>query len=64
MDLLGLTLADQRILEATLWGDNVYRWLSSYRLYEDGLTEVDDWQSQIDTDVAWVLGNPYARAGH
>jgi hypothetical protein len=61
-DPKGLTLAEQRILEATLWADNVYRWASNYRLYEDGLTEADEWQSQVDTDIAWVLGNPYGRA--
>ena len=61
-DPAGLTLAEQRILETTLWADNVFRWVVNYRLYEDGLTDAKDWQTLIDQDAPWVFGNPYGRA--
>jgi hypothetical protein len=54
-------LSDMRVLEASLWGLNVYKWSNTYRLSRMGLLADADWKREIDIAVDFAFGNPYAR---
>ena len=61
MDPHNADLQDMRIMESSLWGLSVYKWLNNYQLYSVGLMTEQQWKSAIDTDVGFGFGNPYAR---
>ena len=57
-----LTLAEMRVMEAGLWGHGMIRWVNSYRLYELGLLDDEEWRIDVGADVPFALGNSYGRA--
>ncbi len=57
-----LTLAEMRVMEAGLWGHGMMRWVNSYRLYELGLLDDEEWRIDVGADVPFALGNSYGRA--
>ncbi len=57
-----LTLAEMRVMEAGLWGHGIVRWVNSYRLYELGLLDDEEWKIAVSADVPFALGNSYGRA--
>ena len=60
-DTAKLTLAEQRIMEAMLWSytENLR---ANYMLSQYGLLEEEEWRKRVETDTAFYLANPYARA--
>ena len=61
LDPYNVELKDMRVMESSLWGMGVYKWLNLYQLYEVGLVTEQQWKSAIDTDVSFAFGNPYGR---
>jgi len=57
-----LSLAEMRALDAVLYTHTLYRWWSSFRLYEEGLLDADGWQSAINADIGAYYNTPYSRA--
>ena len=60
-DAAKLTLAEQRTMEAMLWSytENLR---ANYMLSQYGLLEEEEWRKRVETDTAFYLANPYARA--
>lgn len=56
-----LSLADQRIMEALLWGF-VEQLRSTRLLAELGLLEDDEWRWRVRSETAFWLANDYGRA--
>ena len=54
-------LVDMRIMESSLWGLGVYKWINAYKLYELGHLSEEDWKRAIDESLSFAFGNPYAR---
>ena len=57
-----LTLAEMRVMESVLWGHGIVRWVNSYRLYELGLLDDEEWRVAVSADVPFAFGNSYGRA--
>lgn len=56
-----LSLADQRIMEALLWGF-IEQLRSTWLLAELGLLEDDEWRWRVRSETAFWLANDYGRA--
>lgn len=56
-----LTLADMRALEAVLYAPLV-QWINLYRLHESGITEENEWRTEVITNAGYFYGTPYGRA--
>lgn len=57
-----ITLAEARVIEASLWGHNLVRWRNLYDLFERGLLDESSWQRIVGEDLDYVLAHPYGRA--
>ena len=57
-----LTLAEMRALDAVLYTHTLFRWWSSFQLYEEGLLEANVWQTAINVDIGLYYNTPYSRA--
>ena len=56
-----LTLAEQRIAEALIWG-YVEQIRASHKLAVLGLLDEQEWTDRVQTDAGFFFGNRYARA--
>ena len=61
-DPKSMTVADMRIEDTMLWSHGVFRWSNTYRLYEFGLVEEEQWKSEVTRDLPFLYGSPYGRA--
>lgn len=61
-DPMNMSIAEMRIEETMLWSHSVYRWANTYRLYELGLLEAADWQSEVQMNASFFFSTPYGRA--
>ena len=57
-----LTLAEMKIMESYLYSQSVYRWWTTYQLYDRGLVSETDWKTQIDENANYVLKHEYGLA--
>ena len=57
-----LTLAEMRALDAVLYTHTLFRWWSSFQLYEEGLLEANVWQTAVNVDIGLYYNTPYSRA--
>ena len=56
-----VSLKDMRVMESDLWGLSVYKWINAYQLHKHGLLSEEDWKREVDLDLDFGFGNPYAR---
>ena len=61
-DPKSMSIADMRIEDTMLWSHGVVRWSNTYRLYELGLVEEEQWKSEVTRDLAFLYGSAYGRA--
>jgi hypothetical protein len=60
-DPAGLSLEEQRIIEAYFWS-YLESWRTLFRLYQEGLVSKHEWSSRVAYDSSYVFGNAYGRA--
>jgi len=60
-DPAGLTLAEQRVMEALLWSVTE-QWRATRMLVDLGLLEDNEWRPRVDADTEFMFGNRYAAA--
>jgi len=58
-DPAGLTLAEQRVMEALLW-NVAEQWRATRMLADLGLLEDDEWRPRVEADTEFIYSNPYA----
>lgn len=56
-----LTLADMRAVEAVLMAP-LYQWINLYRLHESGITDENEWKTEVVTNAGYYYGTDYGRA--
>ncbi len=60
-DPMELTLAEQRVMEAMLWS-YIENLRATHMLSELGLLRNEEWRLRVESDSAYYMANPYARA--
>jgi hypothetical protein len=56
-----LTLAEMRALEAVLYAPLI-QWINLYRLHESGITDENEWKSEVNANAGYFYGSAYGRA--
>ncbi len=60
-DPANMTLSEMRVEESMLWGHAMMRWINTYRLYEMGLVEDEEWKNEVTRDAEFFFGSAYGR---